>query len=668
MIAELGQLALVIAFAVALVQSTLPLYGAAKRDRRLIELASTAAMAQLLFLSLAFGILIHLYAISDFSVTNVYNNSHSTKPLIYKISGTWGNHEGSLVMWVWILALFGAAVAVFGRSMPAVFKARTLAVQGMIGLGFLAFMLWTSNPFLRMDPIPLDGRGLNPILQDPGLAIHPPMLYVGYVGFSTAFSFAIAALIEGRVDAVWARWLRPWTLAAWISLTLGIALGSWWAYYELGWGGWWFWDPVENASLMPWLLGTALVHSLAVSEKRNMFKRWTLILAIFSFSLSLLGTFLVRSGVLTSVHAFASDPERGLFILLFLFIVIGSSLLLYGLRMKDMEASPGFELVSRETALLINNVLFVLMCAVVLLGTLYPLVVDMLDMGSVSVGPPYFNLFSALIFGPMLLIMAPGQTFRWKRDDKKTLKKAAFIPFLLSIVFSVLLGFLIGEGFSMLVAIGTFIALWILAHGVQDSRSKMANAPDLLSGVKRLSLSYWGMQLGHFGVAVCVIGVMYSIDLSESRDVRLSAGDQYELGSYSFQLERYHVVEGPNYRADEAIIHVYEEGRFLTDMFPQKRHYLAGGQTMTEAGIKGNLWRDLYVSMGEPLDGGAWSVRLHVKPFVRWIWYGAMYMALGGLLAIVDRRYWRSRPEGEDKAESAPASQLSGTKQGAVSA
>jgi len=643
MIPELGHLALILALCFSIAQMLLPIYGVRQRSAVLMYSSVPFSVICFLLTAISFAMLEISFLQDDFSIVYAAKNSNSLLPWYYKVSAVWGAHEGSMLLWMLVLSGWTLAVAMFSGNLPKEVRAIVLAIQGALAVGFHLFILLTSNPFDRLLPFPAqDGADLNPLLQDFGLIVHPPLLYMGYVGLSVAFSFAVAALILGRLDAEWSRWLRPWTNTAWAFLTGGIALGSWWAYYELGWGGWWFWDPVENASFMPWLLGTALVHSLAVSEKRNMFKRWTLILAIFAFSLSLLGTFLVRSGVLTSVHAFASDPERGVFILLFLSIVIGSSLLLYGLRMKDMEASPGFELVSRETALLVNNVLFVLMCAVVLLGTLYPLVIDMLNLGSVSVGPPYFSLFSALIFGPMLLVMAPGQTLRWKRDKTSAIKIAALIPFSAAVAFSLLLGFLMDDGFSPLVAIGTFIAIWILAHGFQDLRVKVSNASDLISGLKRLSLSYWGMQLGHLGVAVCVVGVLFSIDLSESRDIRMAPGDVYELAEYSFELERYHIVQGPNYKADEAIIGVTKNGRFITDMFPQKRHYLAGGQTMTEAGIKGNLWRDLYVSMGEPLDGGAWSVRLYVKPFVRWIWYGALYMALGGLLAVLDKRYWRS--------------------------
>ena len=652
MIPELGHLALILALCFSIAQMLLPLHGVKRQSDVLMYSPVPLSAICFALTAFSFAMLEISFLQDDFSLAYVAKNSNTLLPWYYKFSAVWSAHEGSMLLWMLVLSLWTLAVAMFSGNLPGDVRAIVLSVQAALAVGFYLFILLTSNPFDRWLPFPAqEGADLNPLLQDFGLIIHPPLLYMGYVGLSVAFSFSVAALVLGRLDTAWARWLRPWTNTAWAFLTGGIALGSWWAYYELGWGGWWFWDPVENASFMPWLLATALIHSLAVAEKRNMFKRWTLILAIFAFSLSLLGTFLVRSGVLTSVHAFASDPERGFFILLFLSIVIGSSLLLYGLRMKDMEASPGFQPVSRETALLINNVMFVLMCAVVLLGTLYPLFVDMLGLGSVSVGPPYFSLFAALIFAPMLLVMAPGQTLHWKKDDASAVAAAARVPLLASILMSCTLGYMLGEGFAPLVATGTFIAIWILAHGFQNLNAQIRHAPGVLSGLKRLRPGYWGMQLGHLGVAVCVVGVTFSLDLSESRDVRLAAGDHYELAGYRFELSRYQSVQGPNYRADEGVIRVTKNGRFLTRMFPQKRHYLSGGQTMTEAGITGNLWRDLYVSMGEPLGDGAWSVRLHVKPFVRWIWYGALYMALGGLLATLDRRYRRPATAHESGSE-----------------
>jgi len=642
MIPEFGHLALVLALCFSLAQTFVPMWGVRQQSAVLMNVSVPLVLMAFLLTLVSFIFLEISFLRDDFSLVYAANNSNSLLPWYYKFSAVWGAHEGSMLLWALVLVGWSLAVALFSGNLPLEVRAIVLSVQGALAVGFLLFIIFTSNPFDRMLPFPAaDGADLNPLLQDFGLIVHPPLLYMGYVGLSVAFSFAVAALILGRLDAEWARWLRPWINTAWAFLTGGIALGSWWAYYELGWGGWWFWDPVENASLMPWLLGTALVHSLAVSEKRNMFKRWTLLLALFAFSLSLLGAFLVRSGVLTSVHAFASDPERGVFILVFLSIVIGSSLLLYGLRMKDLEASPGFEPVSRETALLINNVLFVLMCAVVLLGTLYPLVIDMFGLGSVSVGPPYFNLFAAIIFIPLLLAMAPGQILRWKRDQLSRIKPTSLLSLAISLTGALLLGFLLPPEFSVVLTAGAFLGLWVVTHGLIDLRKQIKNADGFFAGLKRLSLSYWGMQLGHLGVTVCVVGITFSVALSDSRDARLAPGDTYDLNGYHFELVEYRQVRGPNYVADEAFVAVTKNGRPVTEVFPQKRRYAASDQVMTEAGISGNLWRDLYVSMGEPLGGGAWSVRIYVKPFVRWIWYGAMLTALGALLAVADKRYRR---------------------------
>jgi len=640
MIPELGHLALIFALVFSLAQTFTPMWGVRQQSAAMMHAAVPLTLMVFLLTFVSFVFLEISFLQNDFSLVYAANNSNSLLPWYYKFSAVWGAHEGSMFLWVLILVGWSLAVAVLSGNLPTEVRAIVLSVQGALAVGFFLFILLTSNPFDRMLPFPAaEGSDLNPLLQDFGLIVHPPLLYMGYVGLSVAFSFAVAALILGRLDAEWARWLRPWTNVAWAFLTGGIALGSWWAYYELGWGGWWFWDPVENASLMPWLLGTALVHSLAVSEKRNMFKRWTLIMALFAFSLSLLGTFLVRSGVLTSVHAFASDPERGVFILLFLSIVIGSSLLLYGLRVKDLKASPGFVPVSRETALLINNVMFVLMCSVVLLGTLYPLVIDMFGLGSVSVGPPYFNLFAALIFTPLLLIMAPGQLMRWKRDSLGRIKWASAFAGVVSLVAALLLVFLLSPEFSPLLAVGAFISLWIVLHGLSDFRNQTQNADSFFAGLKRLSLSYWGMQLGHLGVAVCLVGVSFSTALTESRDLRMAPGDSFDLENYHFVLQEYRLVRGPNYSADEGVIEVTKNGRFVSEILPQKRHYTARSQTLTEAGISGNLWRDLVITMGEPLTDGAWAVNIQVKPFIRWVWYGAMFMAFGGLLAVADKRY-----------------------------
>ena len=652
MIPELGLFALILALCFSLLQMALPLWGVAKADQFSMRIAVPLASLVFFLLLLSFGLLVWSFLLDDFSVAYAARNSNSLLPWYYKISAVWGAHEGSMLLWVVVLAGWSFAVAMRSGNLPVELRAIVLAIQGALMIGFLLFILYTSSPFLRLLPFPQsEGADLNPLLQDFGLIVHPPMLYMGYVGFSVAFSFAIAALILGRLDSDLARWVRPWTNAAWAFLTVGIALGSWWAYYELGWGGWWFWDPVENASLMPWLLGTALVHSLAVSEKRDMFKRWTLLLALGAFSLSLLGAFLVRSGVLTSVHAFASDPERGLFILAFLTLVVGGSLFLYATRLQHMQPSGGFEVVSRETGLLVNNVLFALMTAVVLLGTLYPLVVDMLNLGSVSVGPPYFNLFAAMIFAPLILFLAPGQNFRWKRDSMKEILRRMTIPGVLALVISVALSVVLTSGFSILVFSGSLLALWILGHQFQDIKNQVRNASSIFAGLRRLSYSYWGMQIAHVGVAVLLIGVTYTVALSVQKDVRMAAGDEYEVNGYLFSLDSYQRVSGPNYVAEEGILSITRDGNLIADVFPQKRTYLAGGQTMTEAGIAGNLWRDLYVSMGEPLEGDAWSVRLYVKPFVRWVWYGAALMALGAVVAVCDRRY-RAKREQTDETPS----------------
>ena len=651
MIPELGLFALILAFCFSVLQMALPLRGAATSDMFLMRLAVPLSSVVFLLLLFSFGLLVWSFLKDDFSVAYAARNSNTLLPWYYKISAVWGAHEGSMLLWVVVLGGWSFAVAMFSGNLPIRLRSIVLSVQAALMIGFLLFVLLTSSPFLRNLPFaPPEGADLNPLLQDFGLIIHPPMLYMGYVGFSVAFSFAIAALILGRLDADIARWVRPWTNTAWAFLTVGIALGSWWAYYELGWGGWWFWDPVENASLMPWLLGTALVHSLAVSEKRNMFKRWTLLLSIGAFSLSLLGAFLVRSGILTSVHSFANDPERGLFLMMFFVLVVGGSLLIYAVRLPNMGNISGFEAVSRETGLLINNILFVLMMAVVLLGTLYPLAVDLLNLGSVSIGPPYFNLFAAIIFAPLVLLLAPGQNLRWKRDDVKKIARRLLLPAIAAVAVALVISFTIGDGFSMLILVGALFAIWILAHQLQDIRGQLRNSSSILVGLQKLSLAYWGMQFAHLGVAVMIIGVTFNVALSSQKDVRFAPGDVFESAGFEFTLEKYQQVRGPNYVAQEGVVTIHKNDNFIAEVQPQKRTYLASGQTMTEAGIDGNLWRDLYVSMGEPLEGGAWSVRLYVKPFVRWIWYGAALMAFGALVAICDKRYRRTR-EVKKKAE-----------------
>ena len=642
MIAELGHIALLLAFVVAIFQSTLPLYGASQRDGKLIALASNAAMAQFLFITISFGILIHAFAVSDFSLAVVFNNSHSTKPMIYKISGTWGNHEGSLLMWVWILALFGAAVAAFGRNMPAPFKARTLAIQGMIGVGFLAFMLWTSNPFERLDPMPLDGRGLNPILQDLGLALHPPMLYIGYVGFSTAFSFAMAALIEGRVDAVWARWLRPWTLAAWITLTFGIALGSWWAYYELGWGGWWFWDPVENASFMPWLAGTALVHSAIVVEKRDTLKSWTILLAIITFSLSLLGTFLVRSGVLTSVHAFATDPSRGVFILMLLLIAIGGSLALYAFRAPRLHGGGVFAPLSREGGLLLNNLLLATATATVLLGTLYPLILETINGNKISVGAPYFNATFIPLMVPLMVALPIGSLLAWKRGDLVGVMRRLWFAALGAL--AMLLGYLAWfDAASVGAALGFAVSAWLILGALTDlllrgglGRTAIGNVPKRLLG---LPASAFAVTIAHSGLGVMVAGITASSSLQEERILSMQVGDQQELAGYHVTLVDITAIQGPNYEAERAVFRAERDGTLIAEISSEKRFFPVERQPTTEAGIDTTLWRDLYFVIGDLVAPGQYNVRLYYNPLVVWIWGGAVLMGIGGMISLADRRF-----------------------------
>ena len=632
MIPELGHFALIIAFAISLVQSVVPLIGAAKNDATLMSLARPAALTQFLFVGLAYAILTHAFIVHDFSVLYVSNHSNLVQPLMYRISGVWGSHEGSLLLWALILSLWTIAVAIYSRNLPEILMARVLAVMAMISTGFLAFMLFTSNPFERIFPTPLDGSELNPLLQDPGLIIHPPMLYMGYVGFSVAFAFAVAALLGGKLDATWARWSRPWTTIAWSFLTLGIALGSWWAYNELGWGGWWFWDPVENASFMPWLVGTALIHSLASTEKRGVFKSWTVLLAILAFSLSLLGTFIVRSGVLVSVHAFATDPERGVFILAFLVIVIGGSLGLYAWRSATVVSHGRFKWFSRETALLLNNIIFLTAAAAVFVGTMYPLVVDAFGIGKISVGRPYFDTMFSLIAIPLLLLMGIGPVVRWKGDSWTRIAKAMAVFFIIALVVGLLLPFLIEEKLNIGTGLGLAGALWVALTTLKDLFSR-------LSKNLKLPLSYLGMVMAHFGVAVFVAGVTVTMSYSEEKDLRVEPGSSYNISGYDFRFAGTRKVEGPNYIADEAIIEVWSDGEKSGDLFPQKRTYTGKSNPMTDASIDKTFTRDLYAALGEELEGGAWSMRVYYKPLIRWIWLGCILMTLGGVLAVSDRRY-----------------------------
>ncbi|WP_028239449.1 heme lyase CcmF/NrfE family subunit [Stutzerimonas azotifigens] len=638
MIPELGHLAMILALCLAVVQGTLPLIGAWRGDRQWMGLAQPAAWGQFAFLAFSFACLTQAFLVDDFTVAYVASNSNSALPWYYKFSAVWGAHEGSLLLWAFILAGWTFAVSIFSRQLPEEMLARVLGVMGLISIGFLLFLIITSNPFERLLPqAPADGRDLNPLLQDFGLIVHPPMLYMGYVGFSVAFAFAIAALLGGRLDAAWARWSRPWTLVAWTFLGIGIVLGSWWAYYELGWGGWWFWDPVENASFMPWLVGTALIHSLAVTEKRGVFKSWTVLLAIAAFSLSLLGTFLVRSGVLTSVHAFATDPERGVFILCFLLLVVGGSLTLFALRAPAVKSQIGFALWSRETLLLVNNILLVVATATILLGTLYPLLLDALSGAKLSVGPPYFNALFLPLMALLMLVLAVGVLVRWKDTPVKWLLGMLMPILLASVVLGGLASLLFGD-FHWAVLAACLLAAWVVAAGVRDLLDKTRHK-GLVRGARGLSRSYWGMQLAHFGIAVCALGIVLSSQQSAERDLRLAPGESLELGGYRFVFEGAAHHEGPNYTSDRATVRVLDEGREVAVLHPEKRLYTVQQMPMTEAGIDAGFTRDLYVALGEPLENGAWAVRVHIKPFVRWIWLGGLLMGLGGLLAASDRRY-----------------------------
>ncbi len=640
MIIELGHFALHLALLTALVQSVLPLVGVTRRDPVLTGIAPYAAAAQFLLISFAFAALIRAHVLDDFSVRNVFENSHSTKPLLYKFAGVWGNHEGSLVLWVWILALFGAGIAIFGRRLPAPFVARVLGIQGLIGFGFLAFMLFTSNAFLRLDPAPADGRGLNPILQDPGLAMHPPMLYLGYVGFSTAYSFAMAALLEGRVDPSWARWIRPWVLTAWIFLTIGIALGSWWAYYELGWGGWWFWDPVENASFMPWLAGTALLHSAIVLEKRNALKSWTILLAILTFALSLLGTFLVRSGVLTSVHAFASDPARGVFILALLIAAVGGSLTLFALRAPAMQSGALFAPISREGALILNNLLLSTAAGTVLLGTLYPLALEVLGGPKISVGPPYFNATFVPIMTPVLLAIPVGVMLSWKRGDLAGVLgrlKLVFVTALLIIV-----GYLaLVDPRGILAALGFGMAAWVIFGSLKELADRVGFlrlAPQRslrrLAGLPRSAL---GMTIAHIGLGVLIIGITANSSGQVERILVMKPGETTELAGYRVRFLGVERHPGPNYTAERATFEARRGDVLEAVLHSEKRFFPVERRSTTEAGIDTSLWRDLYFVLGDR-SGEGWVVRLYYNPLVVWLWGGAVIMALGGMVSLSDRR------------------------------
>jgi cytochrome c-type biogenesis protein CcmF len=659
MIPELGNFALIIALCIAAVQAVVPLLGSFRGNLVWMGVARPAAAGQFVFVAIAFACLAWSFVSNDFSVLNVASNSNSSLPLHYRFAATWGSHEGSLLLWVLMLTVWTLAVTVFSRQLPPEMLARVLAVMAMISVGFLAFMLFTSNPFVRLLPAAGDGRDLNPLLQDPGMVIHPPMLYMGYVGFSVAFAFGIAALLGGQLDAAWARWSRPWTTMAWAFLTVGIALGSAWAYYELGWGGWWFWDPVENASFMPWLVGTALVHSLAVTEKRGGFKIWTVLLAIIAFSMSLLGTFLVRSGVLTSVHAFATDPERGTFILAFLAIVIGGSLALFAWRAPKIGLGGSFGLVSRESMLLVNNVLLLAATGAVLLGTLYPLFLDALGLGKISVGTPWFEIMFPVCMVPAVFLMGVGPLARWKKAELPDLAVRLKWAFGAAVASALVLPLIMGK-WTPLVALGLLLAVWVIAAGFVNLRERLvqlkATGQSLGARLASLPRGYWGMLVAHFGVGVFIVGVTLVRGFETEKDVRMQLGDTVEIGGYTFLLEGLDKVAGPNYESTRGHVQVTRNGRNVALLHPEKRFYPVQQMPMTEAAIDSGFTRDLYVSLGEPVGDGAWVVRVYHKPFVDWIWGGAFLMALGGVISVSDRRY-RVRSQ-----ESGVRSQVSGVR------
>ena len=640
MIPELGNFSLILALCLALVQGTIPLAGSFRGNTRWMALARPAAAGQFVFLSIALACLIYSFISNDFSVTNVASNSNSTLPVYYRIAASWGSHEGSILLWSWMLVMWTFAVAMFSRQLPDETVARVLAVMGWNAVGFLLFTLFTSNPFDRLLPGAMDGRDLNPLLQDFGMIIHPPLLYMGYVGFSVAFSFAIAALMGGKLDAAWARWSRPWTLVAWMFLTLGIFMGSFWAYYELGWGGWWFWDAVENASFMPWLVGTALIHSLAVTEKRGSFKSWTVLLAIVAYSLSLLGTFLVRSGVLTSVHAFATDPERGLFILIFLVIVIGGSLTLFAWRAPSIGLGGKFSLFSRESTLLVNNVLLMAATGTVLLGTLYPLFLDTLNLGKISVGPPYFDAVFLPLMVPVLLLMAVGPFVRWKDASLKDVFYRLRWIALATVVFAVAAVLLLSS--SPLVTLGLTCAAWILlgtaSHLLQRLQHSPAGTP-ILKRITSQPRSFWGMIVAHAGMAIFVIGVTLVKGTETANEVSMRIGDTTSVGGYTFKLTDLKEIKGPNFISEQGTFEVTLGDKKFATMKPEKRLYTVQKMPMTEAAINRNFTHDLYVSMGEAGNDGAWIVRVQHKPFISWIWAGCLIIAFGGYLAASDRRY-----------------------------
>ena len=634
MIPEIGHFALILALTIALVLGILPMIGNLGGDSRLMAVARPATTALVIIMLVAFGSLTFAFVTDDFSVLYVASHSNSMLPMLYKVTGVWGGHEGSMLLWVTILVLWAGAVALFSRRLPLEMVAVVLSVMGIITVGFLLFLLLTSNPFERLIPAAEDGRDLNPLLQDPGMAFHPPMLYMGYVGFSVAFAFAIAALIRGRLDAAWARWSRPWTTVAWVFLTLGIALGSYWAYYELGWGGWWFWDPVENASFMPWLVGTALIHSLAVTEKRGSFRNWTVMLAILAFSLSLLGTFLVRSGVLTSVHAFATDPKRGIFVLGFLAFIVGASLLLFAWRAPKVGLGGNFALVSRESMLLVNNVMLAVAAGAVLLGTIYPLILDALGVGKISVGAPYFEAIFVPIMAPVVVLMGLGPSARWKQAGTRDFWPALTWAIAIALA-GAIIPFVLGN-VSVLAILGMMLGFWALAASATPVINRLRAQG---GGAKTIPLSQWGMVVAHMGIGVFIIGVTLVKGYENTAEVKMGVGDSTSVGGYAFRFIGAEEVQGPNYVAARAHIEVTRDGKPYRVMNPEKRMYMVQRMPMTEAALDPGLTRDLYVSLGEATEDGMWIVRIQHKPFINWIWFGCLFMALGGLLAASDKRY-----------------------------
>lgn len=644
MIAELGNYALALGLALAVLLTLLPAYGCLKNNSTLMALAKPMTFSLFLCLTFSFIALSYLFAVNDFSVQYIVNNSNTKLPLHYRLSAVWGSHEGSLLLWIWLLSLWGAAVAVFSKSLPQEAIARVLAVMGLISIGFLVFIIFTSNPFDRTFPdFPVDGRELNPLLQDVGLIFHPPLLYMGYVGFSVAFAFAIAALLGGNLDTAWARWSRPWTLAAWLFLTLGIVLGSWWAYYELGWGGWWFWDPVENASLMPWIAGTALIHSLAVTEKRGSFKAWTVLLAILAFSLCLLGTFLVRSGILVSVHAFASDPTRGLYILAYLVIVIGGSLALYAVKGSQIRSTTHYERYSRENLLLLNNVLLMTALSIVFIGTLLPLVHKQIGLGSISVGAPFFDQMFLILMIPFSFILGIGPLVKWRRDQFSAIRKPVIISVILMIVAGFALPHLLFDRITTTAVLGTMMAVLIFALSLYEMQQRATHRHSFFKGITKLSRSHWGMIAAHVGVAMTVFGIAFSQNYSVERDVRMNTGDSAQIADYRFVFQGVVKDDGANYEGAKGVIEVYRQDKLETILHAEKRFYTVSRMSMTEAAIDWGFSRDIYVALGERLEDDSWAVRLYYKPFIRWIWIGGVFMALGGLLSMFDRRYRLSR-------------------------